>query len=324
MIYNEQEARALVIEAGHRLLESKLIARTWGNISARISDQEFIITPSGRAYDTLQPDDLVKVKIQDLSYEGSRKPSSEKGIHATVYALRPEAGFVIHTHQFYASTLAAAGKTMPFAPCAGYGLPGTGKLKNAVRISLELFPDQNSFLMARHGALCVGDTLEAAFQEATQLETFAQAAFESQVGVLTKEGSPAFDAAALSGFARFVTTPIAKAFSDKVKPLLPYLDDFAQIAGPSARMLKIKGADPSTLCQKAMKKLKGRNALMIPGCGILCTAKDEDDLEAVCMIAEKTAAAALYAETEKPLSLPDAALQRIVYLKKYSKQKNNQ
>lgn len=323
MIYNEQEARALVIEAGHRLLESKLIARTWGNISARISEQEFIITPSGRAYDTLLPEDLVKVRIQDLSYEGSRKPSSEKGIHAAAYALRPEVGFVIHTHQFYASALAAAMKTMPFAPCAGYGLPGTGKLKNAVRIALELFADQNSFLMARHGALCLGDTLEDAFQQASQLEIYAQSAFESKVGVLTAEGSSGFDTSLLGCPARFVTSPIAKAFSDKMKPLLPYIDDFAQIAGPSARLLRTSDTDPSTIILMVQKKLKGRNALVIPGCGILCIAADEDDLEAVCMIAEKTAAAALYAETEKPLSLPDAALQRFVYLKKYSKQKND-
>ena len=75
MYYSENEARRLVIEAGHKLLENKLIARTWGNISARTGKDEFIITPSGRAYDTLTPDDLVKVKVADCSYTGSIKPS---------------------------------------------------------------------------------------------------------------------------------------------------------------------------------------------------------------------------------------------------------
>ena len=58
MAYTEEEARGLIIEAGHRLLETHLVARTWGNISARISDTEFLITPSGRAYETLTEDEL--------------------------------------------------------------------------------------------------------------------------------------------------------------------------------------------------------------------------------------------------------------------------
>ena len=87
MYYTEEEARRIVIEAGHRLLESKLVARTWGNISARISETEFVITPSGRAYETLGEEDLVTVKTDGL-YEGDIKPSSERGVHADAYALR--------------------------------------------------------------------------------------------------------------------------------------------------------------------------------------------------------------------------------------------
>ena len=58
MKYSEQDARRLVVQSGHRLLERGLVARTWGNISARVSDTHFVITPSGRSYDTLQPEDL--------------------------------------------------------------------------------------------------------------------------------------------------------------------------------------------------------------------------------------------------------------------------
>ena len=75
MIYSIQEAKEFVIKAGLELSEAGLVARTWGNISARISDHQFAITPSGRAYDTLTPDDIVIVNIEDGSYEGSVKPS---------------------------------------------------------------------------------------------------------------------------------------------------------------------------------------------------------------------------------------------------------
>ena len=76
------QAKELVIKAGKELVASGLIARTWGNISCRISDTQFVITPSGRAYETLTPEEIVLVNIEDLEYDGEIKPSSEKGIHA--------------------------------------------------------------------------------------------------------------------------------------------------------------------------------------------------------------------------------------------------
>ncbi len=81
-----EEGKKAVIEAGHRLLETGLIARTWGNVSARISDTQFVITPSGRTYDTLTPDDIVVVNIDYCNYEVENKPSREKVIHYDEYA----------------------------------------------------------------------------------------------------------------------------------------------------------------------------------------------------------------------------------------------
>lgn len=131
------EAKAIVVEAGKKLVDSGLIARTWGNVSCRISENQFVITPSGRAYETLTPDEIVLVNIEDLTYEGEIKPSSEKGIHAAAYKLRPEINFVIHTHQINASIVSALGMDInnvsgenctiigDNVPIASYGLPGT-------------------------------------------------------------------------------------------------------------------------------------------------------------------------------------------------------
>ena len=104
-----QAAKELVIKAGKEVVASGLIARTWGNISCRIDDKQFVITPSGRAYEDLTPDEIVLVNIEDLAYDGDVKPSSEKGIHAEAYKLRPEVNFVIHTHQMQASVVSALG-----------------------------------------------------------------------------------------------------------------------------------------------------------------------------------------------------------------------
>lgn len=179
------EAKQLVIKAGHELLKSGLIARTWGNVSCRINDKQFVITPSGRAYEDLTPDDIVLVNISDLSYEGSVKPSSEKGIHASCYELRPDCNFVIHTHQKNASAVSALGVDINnlsgearelIGDCvvsAAYGLPGTGKLRSGVVEAIKR-SSSKAVIMAHHGAVCLGESYEDAFKVANELENVCE------------------------------------------------------------------------------------------------------------------------------------------------------
>ena len=174
-------AKKLVIEAGERLVETGLIARTWGNVSCRVDDKTFVITPSGKPYIGLTPDDIVEVAINTLEWGGNVKPSSEKGIHAEVYKEFPEANFVIHTHQKVASAISAlsngiekvAGEAAKLIGSVihmgGYGLPGTKKLKKGVTNALRLSPSK-AVIMAHHGALCFGKDSEEAFQVANMLE----------------------------------------------------------------------------------------------------------------------------------------------------------
>lgn len=212
MFFAEKDARDMVIAAGKELLNANLVSRTWGNISAKISGDEFIITPSGRDYESLKPEDLVKVRMDDLSYEGAVKPSSEKGIHANAYLLRKDAAFVIHTHQFYASALSAEGKDSSFAPCAGYGLPGTGRLQKAVSASVAENPESKAFLMERHGALLLGESPEEAFALAEELEEKSKEEFRSRVGDLETED-------------------LIGAYEKSHAEVFAYLDDFAQMIG---------------------------------------------------------------------------------------------
>lgn len=178
MAYTEAEARRLVVEAGRKLLEKGLVARTWGNVSARVSEACFIITPSGMAYDTMTEDQLVLVDGLDGSWQGERKPSSERGIHADAYRLHPEVNFVIHTHQDMASVASTAGRNLvtdhPLlggrVPCAGYGLPSTDRLRRAVARQMEAFPHSPAILLRSHGTLCLGRNMEDAFGVAAGLE----------------------------------------------------------------------------------------------------------------------------------------------------------
>ncbi|MEI6100453.1 MAG: class II aldolase/adducin family protein [Eubacteriales bacterium] len=173
-----QVAKELVVQAGKRLVESGLIARTWGNVSCRISSNMFVITPSGRDYLTLTPDEIVTLRIPDLSYTGDVKPSSEKGIHAAVYTLRPDIGFVIHTHQQKASAAGSLGMDSLKLPdgeiiCAAYGLPGTKKLRKGVIDALGR-STKNALIMRNHGALCFGRDYQETFDAAASLEDFCE------------------------------------------------------------------------------------------------------------------------------------------------------
>ncbi len=177
---NELEAKQKVVDAGIRLVESGLIARTWGNVSCRISRTHFVITPSGRNYLSLTTSDIVSVCIADLSYEGSNLPSGEKGIHAEIYDHCPDVNFVIHTHQENASVLSAMSlDSIPASPkypllggmviCTPYALPGSKKIRQGVGEALEKATG-NALILKSHGAVCYGKDDAEAFLVATQLE----------------------------------------------------------------------------------------------------------------------------------------------------------
>ncbi len=331
MKYSEKEARALVVQAGHRLVECGLVARTWGNISARVSDTHFVITPSGRSYETLEPSDLVLVQISDCAYEGDRKPSSEKGIHAAVYRHRPETGFVIHTHQDYASCVGVGGKPLTglshpllgsSVPCGAYGMPSTKKLQKGVETAIVENPDAKAIFMRQHGALCMAEDFEGAFQVAQALEEVSKEAFDRAVQI--PAGMEAREDALLAQLRkhcpdlhfRFQTHGAVQAVANWRKTLYPHLDDLAQIAG--AKILCVS-KNPAAI----LKALKHSNAALIPGMGAVCCAKDEDDLDAIATILRKSCMAALYAATcdAAPLSPIDRRIMRLVYTMKYAKKK---
>lgn len=175
------EAKRIVVEAGKQLVSTGLIARTWGNVSCKVNDSQFVITPSGRAYESLTEEDIVLVNMGDLSYEGDIKPSSEKGIHAQCYLHRPEIGFVIHTHQANASVVSALGCDInniegyskelvgDNIPVSSYGLPGTGKLRKGVIKALER-SDSKAIILKHHGAVCMGTDYDDAFKVAHEVE----------------------------------------------------------------------------------------------------------------------------------------------------------
>lgn len=173
------EAKKHIIEVARELHEIGLLVRTWGNVSQRIDEKSFLITPSGIKYEDLTVDMIVKVNIDDLSYEGDVLPSTEKCVHAACYKERKDIDFIIHTHQVYASCVGTLGIKKVFSylddedieiPVAAFALPGSEKLVENTVKALKKFPDCNGFIMANHGTLCFGKNSKEAIYEAEKME----------------------------------------------------------------------------------------------------------------------------------------------------------
>src|ERR1035437_8027166 len=108
-------SRQDLLEATARMAASGLNKGTAGNLSVRAQENGqpgFLITPSGMAYATLEPADLVFVDMSG-AYISSRKPSSEWRFHRDIYAARPQAGAIVHAHSPFATSLACLRRDIP-------------------------------------------------------------------------------------------------------------------------------------------------------------------------------------------------------------------
>jgi len=333
------EAKQLVIKAGLELVNSGLIARTWGNVSCRIDETSFVITPSGRDYLTLTADDIVEVTISDLSYKGSIKPSSEKGIHAAVYQLRPDINFVIHTHQENASALSAVdftavqlAKSYPGVGdciiCAKYALPGTKALCKNVTDVLK-HSGGNALILKHHGTLCLGKDYEDTFKTAHQLELACQDYINSKGGRIEAAGNNDYikipqellgyledwEQSGKKGCLIWNSDPDVMHYSRLHKDLKPLLDDFTQIVGLKAKTVPFH---PGLIA----KALRMSSAVLVQDMGALCWGKSKKDAEAVSMITRKnckTFFATTLFENPKSIKWIECFLMRRNYLKNYSK-----
>lgn len=174
---NLNEIKKDILSTGVMLLDMGLVARTWGNLSARIDSNHFLITPSGRNYRDLRGDELVIVNISDGASWGDGKPSSEKGVHSAVYREYPDVNFVIHTHQPEASAVSAlrfpgGDFTAPggiSVAKAEYGLSGSEELAENIAAVLRR-GKQRRVLMSHHGVLSMGSCSRDVIQSLSVLE----------------------------------------------------------------------------------------------------------------------------------------------------------
>ena len=168
-----EEAKRQIVEAGRRLWLRGLVAASDGNISCRLTDGTFLITPSGAAKGFLEPRDLLLLDEEGRVLEGGGRPSMETAMHLAVYRARPDINALVHAHPPLATAFTLAGRDMKLGAIAvaGYGEAGSGELaRNAAAAALS---GANALLLSRHGALTAGeDPLRALFR----MEALEQAA----------------------------------------------------------------------------------------------------------------------------------------------------
>lgn len=156
-----------------------------GNVSARWRADGFdgfLITPTGVAYDRLGADDVVAVGLDGAS-RGRLAPSSEWRFHRDVYAVRADAGAIVHTHAPFCTTLACLGRGIPpfhymvavaggrDVRCAPYATFGSQELADAAVAALA---GRRACLLAHHGMIAIGGDLERALALAIEVESLAE------------------------------------------------------------------------------------------------------------------------------------------------------
>jgi len=151
-----------------------------GNVSVRTAADRFLITPTAIAYDVMQPADIVEM-ASDGSWTGGT-PSSEWRFHRDILATRTDVGAIVHSHAPFASSLACLRQDIPAfhymvalaggdsIRCARYATFGTQELSDH---ALAALVDRKACLLANHGLIATGATLDDALSLAIEVEALA-------------------------------------------------------------------------------------------------------------------------------------------------------
>ncbi|MFQ5428877.1 MAG: class II aldolase/adducin family protein [Phycisphaerae bacterium] len=183
---SEWQLRKEICDIGRRMHARGLVAGTDGNISARLDRHRFLISPSGCCLGEMEPRDLALIDPAGRALEGRGRPSSERWMHLTAYAKRPDIEAAIHAHPPTVIALTVADVAMAQCslpeviiafgqvPVTSYATPATEEGADAVR---DLIGRHDALILDRHGSLTVGRTLRDALFKLEKLEHGAQVLF---------------------------------------------------------------------------------------------------------------------------------------------------
>lgn len=182
---DDSRARANILEAGRRMYDKDYCAANDGNISCRTADGGFWVTPSGVSKGFMTEEMLVKVDAEGNILEKNTELgiSSEINLHLAVYRNRPDVNAVVHAHPPLSTAFACARMDLDQpvvneavlnlgeVPCAPFALPGTPELAESI---IPYLKGHAAVLLANHGTVTWGDSMERAYFRLETLEYYAK------------------------------------------------------------------------------------------------------------------------------------------------------
>jgi L-fuculose-phosphate aldolase len=161
-----------------------LVAGRDGNLSVRLGAERVLVTPSGYIKALVTAGDMVEVDLSGKPRKrGSRKPTSELDLHLRILRHRPDVHAIVHAHPPTATAFAVAGQEIPGnllpeltfivgpVPLVPYGTAGSPELGDRV---VPYLKEHNGLLLAKHGAVTMGSTLDEAWIRMETLEHSAR------------------------------------------------------------------------------------------------------------------------------------------------------
>jgi L-fuculose-phosphate aldolase len=182
---NTIEIKAQICDVCHKMWQQGWVAANDGNVSVRLTDGTFWITPSGVSKSFITPEMLLRVDAAMNVLEGpaGSVPSSEMKMHMRCYEKRADVGGVVHAHPPTATGFAVANIpldeysmietviTIGAVPVTPYGAPSTWEVPDAITPYLD---KHDVMLLQNHGALALGKDLITAYYRMETLELFAK------------------------------------------------------------------------------------------------------------------------------------------------------
>jgi L-fuculose-phosphate aldolase len=193
------DQRNEIIEYSLKLNSTNLSPLRSGNISLRGKEDDkdgYLITPSGKKYETLKPEDIVFMGLNEEEEKNDliNKPSSEWRFHRDIYVDKKDAQAIVHAHSPHATAVSSHCKAIPpfhymvalaggnDIKCAEYATFGTEELSKNV---IKALTNRSACLMSNHGQVAFGKDLEEAFELAQEVENICH-----QYTITLKLGKP--------------------------------------------------------------------------------------------------------------------------------------
>ena len=179
----EGQARKEIVKICQRLYEKGFIAAYDGNVSARVDLDRVLTTPSGVSKGFITEEDLIVTNLDGVKISGRLNPTSENVLHSLAYKMRPDINAVVHAHAPMAIAFSIAGVSLVEAilpeivftigsiPTAHYATPTTNEVPESIK---ELIKNHDAIILAKHGTLTVGKTVEEAYVKVEKIEHTAK------------------------------------------------------------------------------------------------------------------------------------------------------